>query len=90
MTKKHTLIEKIAEKVGLIPDLHKDRDPNLDRLTKEGDLTQFPPMDQWDDWTEYEAKEHPKRVKRNYTIFLFNNFIIFFFSRLDKKNEFRG
>ena len=68
MSKKHTIIERIAEKLGLIPNLHKDRTPNLDRLTEEGDLTKFPPPEQWDDWTEYDANAHPKRVKRNYTI----------------------
>ena len=65
---KPNFIESIAEKLGLIPDLHKDRKPDLDRLTEEGKLTQFPPPEQWDDWTEYDAEAHPKRVKRNYTI----------------------
>lgn len=66
--KKHTFIERLAEKIGIIPNLHKNREPNVERITEEGQLTNFPPMDQWDDWTEYDANEHPKRVKRNYTI----------------------
>ena len=68
MAKKHSFIENIAEKLGLIPNLHQDRSPKLPRLTEEGQLTAFPPPEQWDDWTEYEATEHPKREKRNYTI----------------------
>ena len=68
MAKKHTIIERIAEKLKLIPNLHEERDPDLERLMPAGDLTKFPPMDQWDDWVEYEATEHPKRVKKNYTI----------------------
>ena len=68
MSKKHSILENIAEKLGLIPNLHKDRDQDLPRLTEMGDLTKFPPPEQWDDWTEYEAKAHPKREKRNYTI----------------------
>ncbi|NNC82908.1 MAG: molybdopterin-dependent oxidoreductase, partial [Flavobacteriales bacterium] len=68
MTKKdHTLIERIAEKIGIIPDLHGERDPVLDRMT-ETDLDKFPPMDQWDHWEEYEAKSWPKKEKKAYTI----------------------
>ncbi|MFK7983210.1 MAG: molybdopterin-dependent oxidoreductase [Saprospiraceae bacterium] len=68
MNKKRTFIEKIAEKLKLIPDLSKEREGNLQRLMPNGDLTKFPPMDQWDDWTEYEAKAWPKVEKKNYTI----------------------
>ena len=65
--KKHTVIEKIAEKVGIIPNLHKDREPLLPRMTQT-DLNKFPPMDQWDHWEEYEATSWPKKEKRAYTI----------------------
>lgn len=69
MTKhKPSFIERIAEKIGLIQDLHSEKEEPLERLTEPGQLTQFPPMEQWDDWTEYEATAHPKRVKKNYTI----------------------
>lgn len=68
MTKKnHTLIEKIAEKIGVIPNLHGERDPLLDRMT-ETDLDKFPPMEKWDHWEEYEAKSWPKKDKKAYTI----------------------
>ena len=58
--KKHTLIERIAESVGLIPNLHKDREDLLPRMTTV-DLDKFPPMEKWDHWEEYEAKSWPKR-----------------------------
>ncbi len=68
MTKKnHTLIEKIAEKIGVIPNLHGEREPLLDRMT-ETDLDKFPPMDKWNHWEEYEAKSWPKKEKKAYTI----------------------
>ncbi len=88
---KRSLIERIATKMKLIPDLTKERDGNPlegtlnvreDFIDNNGvrsttphhnemkttPLQGFPPMEKWDDWTEYEAKEHPKRVKKNYTI----------------------
>lgn len=67
MTKKHTILERIAEKVGLIPNLHGEREPLLDRMT-ETDLDKFPPMEKWDHWEEYEAKAWPKKEKKAYTI----------------------
>ena len=67
---KPTFIEKIAEGVGLIPKLHKDEDYDLsvNRLTEPGDLTSYPPPDQWDEWTEYEAKKWPHKEKKTYSI----------------------
>ena len=67
MPKKPTIIEKIAETLRIIPNLHQDRDPILDRMT-ETDLNSFPPIDQWDHWEEYEAKSWPKKDKKAYTI----------------------
>lgn len=65
---KPTLLEKIAESLKLIPNLHQGKDSDLHRLTEPGKLTDYPPPDKWDDWTEYEAKSWPKREKKNYTI----------------------
>ena len=31
-------------------------------------MTKFPPIEQWEDWTEYEATAHPRREKKSYTI----------------------
>ncbi|MBK8621251.1 MAG: molybdopterin-dependent oxidoreductase [Saprospiraceae bacterium] len=64
---KKSIIEKFAEKVGIIPDLSKDREAILDRMT-ETSLENFPPMEQWDHWEEYEAKSWPKKEKKTYTI----------------------
>ncbi|MCB0301433.1 MAG: formate dehydrogenase, partial [Calditrichaeota bacterium] len=72
MATKHkpSFIEKIAEKLRLIPDLHENSADVVDlpRLTEPGKLTDYPPPEQWDDWTEYEAKSGFRREKRNYMI----------------------
>ncbi len=61
-------IERIAEKLRLIPDLNQELGETLPRLNEPGDLTDYPPPDQWDDWVEYEAKLWPRREARHYTI----------------------
>ncbi|REJ78888.1 MAG: formate dehydrogenase [Acidobacteria bacterium] len=68
MTHKPSFIESIAEKLGIIEDLHPEAFEGLPRLTEPGDLTNYPPPDKWDDWTEYEAKSGLKRERRNYQI----------------------
>jgi len=69
MPKHHpSLIERIAEKIGLIEDLHSHEPVELPRLTEPGDLTNYPPPEQWDDWTEYEATSGHDRKTRNYMI----------------------
>ena len=66
--KKASFIERIAEKIGLIPDLHKEQPTAVKRLTEVGQLTKFPPMEEWDNWVEYEATAWPKVEKKQYTI----------------------
>ncbi len=70
MATKHkpTLIEKIAESLHLIPNLHKNGKDQLPRLTEPGKLTNYPPPEKWDDWVEYEAKSGHRREKRHYMI----------------------
>ncbi len=68
MTRKHTLIERIAEKIGLIPNLHKEEEAPLDRMNDGPELSKFPPPEKWDDWVEYEAKSWPRREKKHYSI----------------------
>ncbi len=63
-----SFVEKIAEKLRLIPDLKNDFDDGLPSLQEPGKLTDYPPPEQWDDWTEYEAKAWPLREKKNYMI----------------------
>lgn len=65
---KPTILEKIAEKLKLIPNLHKDRQTDLPHLSEPGKLTNYPPPEKWNDWTEYEAKSWPKREKKHYSI----------------------
>ena len=62
-----TFIEKIAEKVGLIPTLRSDNAP-LPSLTEPGKLQGFPPPEKWDDWEEYEATGWARKQKKNYSI----------------------
>ena len=63
MTYKHkpSIIEKVAESLKLIPNLHEVEEPNIPRLTEPGDLTSYPPPEKWDDWEEYEATGWAKK-----------------------------
>lgn len=63
-----TLIEKIAEKLHLIPNLHEDPQPELPRMNEPGKLSDYPPPEQWDDWVEYEAKSWPRRDPKHYVV----------------------
>lgn len=66
---KPSFIEKIAESIGIIPNLHiADAEPPVARLSPGADLTDYPPPEQWDNWTEYEAKAWPRREKKTYDI----------------------
>ena len=65
---KPTIIEKIAEGIGLIPKLHEDYGSDIPRITEPGELTDYPPPEKWDNWTEYESKGWNKKVKKTYSI----------------------
>lgn len=65
---KPTVIEKIAEKLRLIPNLHGDRTTRLEKVAPEGKLTNYPPPDQWDDWVEHDPHSWPRRKERRYTL----------------------
>jgi anaerobic selenocysteine-containing dehydrogenase len=65
---KPSFIESIAEKLHLIPNLHGDVVDDLPPIVEPGKLTDYPPPDKWDDWTEYEALSGQKREKKNYMI----------------------
>ncbi len=62
------LVERIAEKLHLISDLHENFDDDIPRLTEPGKLTDYPPPEKWDDWVEYEAKRWPRREAKHYMI----------------------
>ncbi len=73
--KKPSFIENIAEKLGIIPNLHKEKYQEFD-----GDMRQFsdeevasmyenfPPPEKWDNWVEYDPKVWPKKKKTTYQI----------------------
>ncbi|MEZ5426670.1 MAG: molybdopterin-dependent oxidoreductase [Pyrinomonadaceae bacterium] len=69
MKHKPTLIERVAEKLGIIENLHPaEVESELPRLTEPGELRNYPPPESWDDWTEYEATSGQRREKKNYMI----------------------
>ena len=65
---KSGIIEKIAEKLKIIPDLEEKKEPPLIPLTEAGSLQNYPPPDKWDDWVEYDPRNWPTRKKKNYMI----------------------
>ena len=64
---KPSFIESLAEKLHLIPNLHDEVD-ELPPIVEPGKLTDYPPPDKWDNWTEYDALSGQKREKKNYMI----------------------
>ncbi len=38
------------------------------QFPESGQLTNYPPVDQWDDWTEYDPDAWPQRVSKNYML----------------------
>jgi anaerobic selenocysteine-containing dehydrogenase len=69
MKHKPSFIETIAEKLGLIENLHPTAEEfELPRMNEPGELSNYPPPEKWDNWTEYEATSGQRREKKNYTI----------------------
>ena len=62
---KPSFIEAIAEKLGLIENLHAIEAEELPRINEPGELTNYPPPEKWDDWTEYEETRGQRREKKN-------------------------
>ncbi|MCK6439350.1 MAG: molybdopterin-dependent oxidoreductase [Planctomycetes bacterium] len=68
---KASLIEKIASKLGFIPDLgqeHGVANPVAGIETSPFPLSSYPPEDAWDHWEEFDAQSWPLREKRAYSI----------------------
>jgi anaerobic selenocysteine-containing dehydrogenase len=63
-----SLIETIAQKLHLIPNLRTEEFTEALRLTEPGQLINYPPPEKWDNWIEYDAKSWPRRVRKNYMI----------------------
>ncbi len=61
-------IEKVAESLRLIPNLHKEKQTEIPHLQEPGKLQNYPPPEKWDHWEEHEAKSWPKRDKKAYSI----------------------
>lgn len=40
----------------------------MDFVTPKTELVSYPPVEQWDDWTEFESKEWPRRVEKHYML----------------------
>lgn len=66
--RKRSLIEQIAEKLRIIPNLSQPGPDMEPRLMEPGKLAKFPPPEKWDDWVEYEAKAWPRVEKKHYSI----------------------
>jgi anaerobic selenocysteine-containing dehydrogenase len=73
--KKASFIENIAEKLGIIPNLHKEGYQEFDqdmRQFSDEEVAQmyenFPPPEKWDNWVEYNPKVWPRKEKKTYQI----------------------
>ena len=55
MQPESTWIEKMAQGIGLIPDLYETKTSETVML-EPGPLSDYPPPERWDDWEENEAK----------------------------------
>jgi len=67
---KRSFVERAATRVGLISDVDQPEaaESDLERLTEGTALTNYPPPDRWDDWTEYEARGWTRKEKKSYQI----------------------
>ncbi len=65
---KPSIVEKIAESLQIIPSLHENENVQLEPLMEPGKLTDYPPPEKWNDWTEHEAKGWSRKQTKNYSI----------------------
>ena len=65
---KRSLIERIATSLKIIPELDNQNLAYGPQEMQPVDLQRFPPMEQWDDWFEYDPHAWPVREKKNYAI----------------------
>ena len=65
---KPSVIEKIAESLNLIPNLHEEEESPIPHMTEPGDLSRYPPPEKWDNWEEYEPKGWARKEKKSYSI----------------------
>jgi len=60
-----SLIEKVSEKLGIIPKISHREDK---RAEQGGPLNHYPPSDQWDDFKAYDPAAWPDKVERHYAL----------------------
>lgn len=63
-----SFIERLAETLHLIPNLHGADGDDLPPIVEPGELTSYPPPEKWDSWVEYEALSGQRREKKEYQI----------------------
>lgn len=66
--RKVSIIEKIAERLGIIAKISDTELKPLPRVVEEGELISHPPSDKWKNWQEYEATSGQRREVREYMI----------------------
>ncbi|MDH4199568.1 MAG: molybdopterin-dependent oxidoreductase [Spirochaetia bacterium] len=75
MSKPHykpSVIEKIAEALHIIPNLH-GKGKN-DQPGYKTDLSKFPPIEKWNDWEEFDPSVWPRKEKKKYSLIPTNCF----------------
>lgn len=65
---RRSVVERVATKLRLIPDVDQPETDGIERLVPGSTLTSYPPPERWDDWTEYEAKGWTRKEKKSYQI----------------------
>jgi anaerobic selenocysteine-containing dehydrogenase len=63
-----SLVERVATKLKLTPNVDQPENGEVERLVPGTVLTNFPPPERWDDWTEYEARGWTRKQKKSYQI----------------------
>lgn len=69
-THKPTIIESVAEKLGIIPGLHKEEKKRqaAPAAGAENGGVACPPPEHWDHWVEYDSKSWPERKENAYML----------------------
>ena len=67
-SQKRSIIEKIATTLKIIPNLDAELSDSQASPIERVELNRFPPMDQWDNWTELDAQAWPIAKERNYSL----------------------
>ena len=63
-----SLVEEFAVKLGLVADTREAASDYTQRR-EDGTLVNYPPVEKWDDWIEYDPRNWPKRsVQRHYSL----------------------